>query len=122
MGPVGETGSKIALWDGYPHILPGTEGFPYKSYTFYFGGGVGYATTSLDGEVDKIENNDEDGGFAWQLIAGVDFPIVTDDNPASHAMVLVFPSETPRSSTLIHLAFSPVRGFDHGQGFFRIGK
>ncbi|MEM7601358.1 MAG: outer membrane beta-barrel protein, partial [Verrucomicrobiota bacterium] len=84
--------------------------------TAYFGGGVGYATTSIDGDIDTIEYSDEDSGFAWQLIAGVDFPInhclslftqysyrvladqsyvtdfgdftiVTDTNPASHAVV-----------------------------------
>jgi len=43
--------------------------------TAYFGGGIGYATTSLNGDIDTIEYGDEDAGFAWQLIAGVDFPL-----------------------------------------------
>jgi opacity protein-like surface antigen len=84
--------------------------------TAYFGGGVGYATTSIDGDIDTIEYSDEDAGFAWQLIAGVDFPVTeslslftqyayrvlsdqsyvtdfgdftmaTDENPYSHAVV-----------------------------------
>lgn len=84
--------------------------------TAYFGGGVGYATTSLHGDIDTIGYDDEDAGFAWQLIAGVDFPvteslslftqyayrvmadqtfvtnfgdfsIVTDNDPASHAVM-----------------------------------
>lgn len=84
--------------------------------TAYFGGGVGYATTTFHGDIDTIEYDDEDSGFAWQLIAGVDFPVTeslslftqyayrvlsdqtfftdfgdfshtTDENPYSHAVM-----------------------------------
>lgn len=41
----------------------------------YFGGGVGYAWTTMEGDIDTILYDDSDGGFAWQLIAGVDLPI-----------------------------------------------
>jgi len=87
-----------------------------EGVTSYFGGGIGWATTDMDGDIDTIQYNDTDNGFAWQLIAGVDFPITerlafftqyrylvlsdldfttnfgdftfaTDDNPASHAVL-----------------------------------
>ena len=48
---------------------------PLGRMTGYFGGGVGYAWTSMDGDIDTIEYSDTDGGFAWQFIAGVDLPI-----------------------------------------------
>ncbi|MEX2578531.1 MAG: outer membrane beta-barrel protein [Verrucomicrobiales bacterium] len=82
----------------------------------YFGGGAGYASTTMEGDIDTILYDDSDDGFAWQLIAGVDFPITeslafftqyrymvlsdqsfttdfgdftlsTDDNPSSHAVL-----------------------------------
>lgn len=43
--------------------------------TGYFGGGVGYGSTTMAGNIDTFEYDHEDSGFAWQLIAGVDFPI-----------------------------------------------
>lgn len=87
-----------------------------KRATGYFGGGVGYAWTDMDGDIDTILYSDSDAGFAWQLIAGVDFSITerlalfmqyrylvlsdmefttdfgdfthtTDDNPASHGIL-----------------------------------
>lgn len=89
----------------------------FKHSTAYFGGGVGYASTTLNGDLDTIEYDDTDEGFAWQLIAGMDFPItdslslftqyrymvlsdlsfvtdfgdftnVTDSNPASHSILV----------------------------------
>ncbi len=41
----------------------------------YFGGGVGFAETEMNGNIDTIQYSDSSGGFAWQLIAGVDFPV-----------------------------------------------
>jgi len=41
----------------------------------YFGGGVGYAWTSMVGDIATIEYDDKDAGFAWQLIMGIDMPI-----------------------------------------------
>ena len=89
---------------------------PLGSATAYVGGGVGYASTSMKGDVATINYNDSDAGFAWQLIMGIDIPITerlalftqyrymvlsdmafttdfgdftytTDKNPASHAVV-----------------------------------
>ncbi|MDF1823475.1 MAG: outer membrane beta-barrel protein [Verrucomicrobiales bacterium] len=83
----------------------------------YFGGGVGYATTTFEGDLDTILYDNENAGFAWQLIAGVDFPVTesfsiftqyafrvlseqhfvtdfgdftqtTDENPYSHAVMV----------------------------------
>lgn len=83
--------------------------------TGYFGGGVGYGKSEMSGDIETINYNHEDSGFAWQLIAGVDFPITenlalftqyrflvlsdahyttdfgdftfrTNDNPMSHAI------------------------------------
>lgn len=83
----------------------------------YFGGGVGYATTTFEGDLDTILYDNENAGFAWQLIAGVDFPVTdcfsiftqyayrvlsdqtfitdfgdftqtTDENPFSHAVMI----------------------------------
>ncbi len=48
---------------------------PLGKATGYFGGGVGYAWTSMVGDIDTIEYDDSDGGFAWQLIMGIDIPI-----------------------------------------------
>lgn len=48
---------------------------PFGKATGYFGGGVGYAWTSMVGDIDTIEYDDSDGGFAWQLIMGIDIPI-----------------------------------------------
>ena len=87
-----------------------------KRATGYVGGGVGYAWTGMDGDIDTILYSDNDSGFAWQLIAGVDFAVTerlalfmqyrylvlpdvsfvtdfgdfthtTDDNPASHGVL-----------------------------------
>lgn len=89
---------------------------PMGRLTGYFGGGAGYAWTTLDGDLDTILYSSTDSGFAWQLIAGVDVPITerlalftqyrymvlselthttdfgdfsqtTTDNPSSHAVV-----------------------------------
>ncbi len=89
---------------------------PMGRLTGYFGGGAGYAWTTMDGDIDTILYSSTDSGFAWQLIAGVDVPITerlalftqyrymvlselthltdfgdfgqtTTDNPASHAVV-----------------------------------
>lgn len=86
-----------------------------KRATGYFGGGVGYGWTRMEGDIDTILYSDEDAGFAWQLIAGVDFSVTerlalfmqyrylvlsdmefvtdfgdfthtTDENPGSHAI------------------------------------
>ncbi|MEM9017942.1 MAG: outer membrane beta-barrel protein, partial [Verrucomicrobiota bacterium] len=43
--------------------------------TGYFGPGVGWHTTEFRGDIDTIKYSDRDSGFAWQLIAGVDFPL-----------------------------------------------
>lgn len=48
---------------------------PFGSATGYFGGGIGWAWTTMDGDIDTIEYGSTDSGFAWQLIAGIDFPI-----------------------------------------------
>jgi opacity protein-like surface antigen len=90
---------------------------PLGKLTGYFGGGVGYANTSFRGDLDTVRFSDESDGFAWQLVAGVDFPLTdrlsmftqyrymvlsnqafttdfgdftteTQDNPASHAVLL----------------------------------
>lgn len=91
---------------------------PIGKLTGYFGGGAGYANTSLRGDLAEglAVFSDESDGFAWQLIAGVDFPLTeclslftqyrymvlsnqafttnfgdfatqTLDNPASHAVL-----------------------------------
>lgn len=41
----------------------------------YVGGGIGWGWTTMRGDIDTIRYSDSDDGFAWQLIAGVDFPI-----------------------------------------------
>lgn len=90
---------------------------PLGQMTGYFGGGAGYADTSLRGDLADVRYSDESDGFAWQLVAGVDFPLTeslsmftqyrymvlsnqdfttdfgdfttqTQDNPASHAVLL----------------------------------
>jgi len=90
---------------------------PFGSATGYFGGGIGWAWTSIDGDIDTINYGSTDDGFAYQLIAGVDFPITerlalftqyrflvlddqtfttdfgdfsntTDDNPTSHSVLV----------------------------------
>lgn len=91
---------------------------PLGGATAYFGGGVGYASTSMEGDIATIEYDDYDAGFAWQLIMGIDIPITerlalftqyrymvlsdmsftaekfgdftytTDKTPASHAVVI----------------------------------
>ena len=90
---------------------------PLGHATGYVGGGLGYASTSMVGDIDTIEYDDSDGGFAWQFIMGIDIPITdrlalftqyrymvlsdstfftefgyfsqtTLDNPASHAVVI----------------------------------
>jgi len=43
--------------------------------TGYFGGGIGHHSTEFDGDIATIRYSERDSGFAWQLIAGVDFPI-----------------------------------------------
>jgi len=48
---------------------------PLGCATGYFGGGLGYAWTSMHGTTGTVEYNDRDGGFAWQFIAGIDVPI-----------------------------------------------
>ncbi|HQZ28326.1 MAG: porin family protein [Verrucomicrobiales bacterium] len=89
---------------------------PLGHATGYIGGGVGYASSRMVGDIATIEYDDSDSGFAWQFIMGIDIPItdrlalftqyrymvladstyVTDfgdfsqttlDNPASHAVV-----------------------------------
>ncbi|MDF1738404.1 MAG: outer membrane beta-barrel protein [Verrucomicrobiales bacterium] len=89
----------------------------FEHSTAYFGGGVGYASTTLNGDLAEVEYNDTDEGFAWQLIAGIDIPItdcltlftqyrymvlsdmsfvtdfgdftnVTDTNPVSHSILV----------------------------------
>jgi opacity protein-like surface antigen len=41
----------------------------------YFGGGIGHHSTEMDGDIATILYSDSESGFAWQLIAGLDFPI-----------------------------------------------
>ncbi len=48
---------------------------PFAHATGYFGGGVGWGWTSMEGDIDTIMYDDNDSGFAWQLIAGIDIPI-----------------------------------------------
>jgi opacity protein-like surface antigen len=48
---------------------------PLGGVTGYFGGGIGWGWTTMRGDIDTIRYSDSDDGFAWQLIAGVDFPI-----------------------------------------------
>lgn len=48
---------------------------PNSGVVGYFGGGIGYANSRMDGDIDTILYSDDSSGFAWQLIAGVDFPI-----------------------------------------------
>lgn len=48
---------------------------PFGSATGYFGGGIGWAWTTMDGDIDTIQYGSTDDGFAWQLIAGMDFPV-----------------------------------------------
>jgi len=90
---------------------------PFQHATGYFGAGAGWGWTTMDGDIDTIEYGSTDDGFAWQLIAGIDFPITerlalftqyrylvlseasfttdfgdftntTDDDPASHAILV----------------------------------
>lgn len=90
---------------------------PLGRCTGYLGGGIGWGWTSMDGDVDTILYSDSSSGFAWQLIAGIDFPLterlalftqyrylvlddaefttdfgdftnVTDENPANHSVLL----------------------------------
>ncbi len=90
---------------------------PLGGATGYFGGGIGWAWTEMDGDIYTIQYSSTSSGFAWQLIAGIDFPIteslsiftqyrylVTDqaafttdfgdftlrshDNPASHSVLI----------------------------------
>lgn len=90
---------------------------PFGSATGYFGGGIGWAWTTMDGDIDTINYGSTDDGFAWQLIAGIDFPITeslalftqyrylvlddqtfttdfgdfsntTDENPTSHSVLV----------------------------------
>lgn len=46
-----------------------------RKATGYFGGGVGYGSSEMVGDIDTVEYSDRSEGFAWQLIAGIDFPI-----------------------------------------------
>ncbi len=48
---------------------------PLGNFCGYFGGGAGYADTSFDGDISGVPYSDSDGGFAWQLIAGLEFPV-----------------------------------------------
>tara|TARA_R110002096_G_scaffold40688_12_gene110371 strand:+ start:1070 stop:1822 length:753 start_codon:yes stop_codon:yes gene_type:complete len=43
--------------------------------TSYFGFGLGYSSTKMQGATGGVGYSSRDDGFAWQLIAGVDFPI-----------------------------------------------
>jgi opacity protein-like surface antigen len=46
--------------------------------SFYAGGGLGYAWVGIDGGLDGVPGrliDDSDGGFAWQGIAGLRFPL-----------------------------------------------
>lgn len=90
---------------------------PLGRCTGYFGGGVGWGWTSMDGDIATIQYGDSSDGFAWQLIAGIDIPVterlalftqyrylvlddaefttdfgdftnVTDDNPANHSVLI----------------------------------
>lgn len=89
---------------------------PLGRFCGYVGGGAGYAETTFNGDISSVPYSSTDGGFAWQLIAGIDIPItdslalftqyrymvlselahttdfgdftqVTDDNPTSHAVL-----------------------------------
>lgn len=88
----------------------------FDSSTAYFGGGLGFAQSHMDGHIAGVPYDDTDSGFAYQLIAGMDFPIndclsfytqyrymvlsdlsfttgfgdytnVTDSKPSSHAVL-----------------------------------
>lgn len=48
---------------------------PLGKFCGYLGGGAGYAETSFDGTLSGVPYSDTDGGFAWQLIAGLEFPV-----------------------------------------------
>jgi len=90
---------------------------PIGGATGYFGGGVGWGWTTMDGDIDTIEYDSSSDGFAWQLIAGIDIPVTerlalftqyrylvlddasfttdfgdftntTDENPASHSVLV----------------------------------
>lgn len=90
---------------------------PLGRCTGYLGGGIGWGWTSMDGDIDTILYSDSSSGFAWQLIAGIDFPLterlalftqyrylvlddaefttdfgdftnVTDENPSSHSVLV----------------------------------
>lgn len=90
---------------------------PLGHCTGYFGGGIGWGWTSMDGDIDTIQYDDTSSGFAWQLIAGIDIPVTerlalftqyrylvlddasfttdfgdftntTDDNPANHSVLI----------------------------------
>lgn len=65
---------------------------PFQSgVTGYLGGGVGYASTHMNGDIDTIEYDHRDEGFAWQLIAGVDFPITDSLTLFTQYRFLVLP-------------------------------
>ena len=49
--------------------------FPIGGLTGYAGPGVGWADTEIYGQAMGMFYNDRSSGFAWQLIAGVDFPL-----------------------------------------------
>lgn len=90
---------------------------PLGAATGYFGGGIGWAWTKMDGDIDTIQYSSSDDGFAWQLIAGIDIPVTerlalftqyrylvlddasfvtdfgdfsntTNDNPSSHSLLI----------------------------------
>ncbi len=90
---------------------------PFGSATGYFGGGIGWGWTTMDGDIDTIQYGSTDDGFAWQLIVGIDIPVTerlalftqyrylvlddcsfttdfgdftntTDDNPSSHSLLI----------------------------------
>ncbi len=90
---------------------------PFGAATGYFGGGIGWGWTGMDGDIDTIQYSDSDDGFVWQLIVGIDIPVterlalftqyrylvlseqsfttdfgdftnVTDDNPSSHSVLI----------------------------------
>lgn len=48
---------------------------PLGGATGYIGGGIGYAWTSMTGDIATIEYDSSDAGFAWQFIMGIDIPI-----------------------------------------------
>lgn len=89
---------------------------PLGRLTGYVGGGIGYAWSEMNGDIDTIKYSDSDGGFAWQFIAGLDIPVTerlalftqyrylvlsdmafttdfgdftntTNDNPANHSVL-----------------------------------